>query len=164
MATANPSILSAHNAGRQELYTITTVTNTWKDSDVGVPRYDSIGPYASVAFDTTDIDIGANISTADGVAFSLSGGLTYTITASTNLVNGVTSPSNPVVLVVFDTTTFETVGQPRAITGPLITSYTPASDTVITISASYWNGQDWQYPALLENSEITIQAVDGYTV
>ena len=164
MATANPSFLSAHNAARQELYTITTVTSPWKTSDIGVPRYDSIGPYATVSFDTTDTTVGSDISTSDGQSFNLTGNLTYTITASTNLVNGVASPSNPVTMVVFDINTNEVVGQVRNINGPLITSYTPAGDTTVIISASYWDEQDWQYPALLEKSEITIQAVDGYTV
>lgn len=160
MATANPALLVAHSSVPQQLYTITNTVAAWRTDDLGVPSYQTIGQYAGLTFDTTDKSIGGNIALVNPAVISLSGGITYEIIASTDLINHTTTTP---VLTVFDVVSNQAVGQAVNINKKLVTYYAPSTDTAIVVSANLPTGEQWGYPSQLTNSQISVKAVDGWT-
>jgi hypothetical protein len=167
MATATVSVVSVHNSTPIQLYTIGNIQTPWTNGDIGQPVIQSnAGRSPTLIMDTTDVNVGANVSynSTTGV-FSLSGGLTYQLTASARLLN---STPDQAALVWVDKTLGGTVGQPAkfdTVSSTNITYYTPASNTTVVLTAAIGgptSGLTWQYPAQITNATAAVEAISGW--
>jgi hypothetical protein len=167
MAQANVSVVSVHSSGPNYLYTIGNITTPWINSDVGQPVIQSnLGRSVVLVMNIVDVNQGANISynNTNGV-FSLSGNVTYQLTASARLLNSIPDQA---ALAWVDRTIGGTVGQPAKfdnISSTNITYYTPSRDTTVVLTAaagSPTSGLTWSYPAQVTNATAAIQAVSGW--
>jgi hypothetical protein len=100
--------------------------------------------------------------------FSLSGGITYMMSASARLLNNTSAPQTPAALQWVDRTLGGSVGQSASFAGnesTNITYYTPATNTTVVLTAaagSPTSGLTFSYPATIQNPTATVQAVSGW--
>jgi hypothetical protein len=152
MATINPSLVSAQNAGDQALYTIDTILN-------GVPQYNSIGLEVPIIWDTIDDQVGTDISLdMETGEITLQAGITYAITAAADILGGqgfyklILEGSDPVTII----------GNPSVGGVPITATITPTIETVVQLLVYTNNDEPWVYPSRIKNSRILIQAIAGY--
>jgi hypothetical protein len=160
MTTANVSVVSVHNSTPNLLYTQST-------DQFGATTFPSAGRASTVTFDTTDVSVGTLVGyTSSTGVFTLTGNVTYQLTASARLLNSV---ADQAALQWVDTTIGGTVGQPAkfdAVSSTNISYYTPTENTTVVLTAAISSptaGLIWAYPAQLTNATAAVEAISGWT-
>lgn len=164
MAIASPGLNTAAQTVPQACYT--TETNQFNKTVFTTP-----GRAVSVVFNSPDAPIGTDATIADtGVITLADADLTYLFTTTVNAIN--IEPNDPAAnldnqygVILFDSTNNTYASQAVAIGQSLTATYKPATAPASLVVLAYTPvGSEWQYPAQLVNSRITVQVVDGYTV
>ena len=159
MATSNQGVVSVHNSTDINLYNTTT-------DQFGKTVFTSPGRVKTIVFDTVDVTTGANVSynSTTGV-FSLNANVTYQLVASARIDSYQAPAGEPPALVWVDKTIGGVVGQPVPVDYTNVTTYRPAQDTTVVLTAATCRPSlplTWDYPNQLTNATATVSVVSGW--
>jgi hypothetical protein len=161
MTIINPTFLNAYNEGAQDLFTINEFIPATEDNR-GVTQYISVGNQATLTYSEFPVnnDDDGSFDNTTGIAYLDGGaGQTFQITAQATFNGRI-----PVRIKLINTDDNTQVGNSVPADGTMLQiSVTPAGPTHYAIVAFTVDGSDFVYPAQIDNAQITIQVVGGYS-